>query len=50
MDVQHVEAATEIQISGSNMDLDDITQREDGDGFLVITPEGAAEDAPIDNL
>lgn len=50
MDVQHVEAATEIQISGSNMDLDDITQREDGDGFLVITPEGAAEDAPIDNF
>lgn len=50
MDVQHVEAATEIQISGSNMDLDSIKQREDGDGFLVITPEGTAEDRPIDNL
>ena len=50
MDVQHVEAATEIQISGSDMDLDDITQREDGDGFLVISPEGTSTDRPIDNF
>ena len=50
MDVQNVEAATEIQISGSNMDLDSITQREDGDGFLTITPDGTSDDQPIDNL
>ena len=50
MDVENIEAAQQIAISGSNMDLDSIKQREDGDGFLVITPEGAAEDAPIDNF
>lgn len=50
MDVENIEAAQQIAISGSNMDLDSITQREDGDGFLVITPEGTAEDRPIDNL
>ena len=50
MDVENIEAAQQIAISGSNMDLDGITQREDGDGFLVITPEGTADDQPIDNL
>ena len=50
MDVENIEAAQQIAISGSNMDLDSITQREDGDGFLVITPEGTADDQPIDNL
>lgn len=50
MDVENIEAAQSIAISGSNMDLDSIKQREDGDGFLVITPEGTAEDRPIDNL
>lgn len=50
MDVENIEAAQQIAISGSNMDLDSIKQREDGDGFLVITPEGASEDAPIDNF
>ena len=50
MDVENIEAAQQIAISGSNMDLDSIKQREDGDGFLVITPEGTAEDRPIDNL
>ena len=50
MDVEHVEAATQIQITGSNMNLDDIVQREDGDGFLTISPEGAEEDKPIDDL
>lgn len=50
MDVQNVEAATEIQVAGSNMDLDNITQREDGSGFLVISPNGTDESQPIDNL
>ena len=50
MDVENIEAAQQIAISGSNMDLDSIKQREDGDGFLVITPEGTADDQPIDNL
>ena len=50
MESEHVEAATEIQIAGSNMDLDDIVQREDGDGFLTITPDGVDDNTPIDNL
>lgn len=49
-DVHHIEAAQEIQVSGSDMDLDDITQREDGDGFLVITPNGTDESKPIQTL
>lgn len=50
MDVENIEAAQQIAISGSNMDLDSITQREDGDGFLTITPNGTSDDQPIDNL
>lgn len=50
MDAEHVEAATQIQIAGSNMNLDDVVQREDGDGFLAISPDGAEADTPIDNL
>lgn len=50
METEHVEAATEIQIAGSNMSLDDIVQREDGNGFLTITPDGANKNEAIDDL
>ena len=50
MDVGEIIAGTQIVLSGSNMDLDQITQREDADGMLVITPDGAEEDKPIDNF
>lgn len=50
MDVENVEAATQIQIAGSNMDLENITQRKDGDGYLIITPEGTSPDKPINSL
>ena len=50
LDVKTVEAAQKIEISGSDIDLDNITQREDGNGYLIITPQGASEDKPIDNL
>ena len=50
MEAENLEAASAIQIAGSNMDLDHITQREDGDGFLAITPDGTAPDKAIDDL
>lgn len=50
MNVGEIIAGTQIVLSGSNMDLDQITQREDADGMLVITPDGAEEDKPIDNF
>ena len=50
MNVDKITAGTQIVLSGSNMDLDQITQREDADGMLVITPDGAEEDKPIDNF
>ena len=50
LDVKNVEAAAKIEISGSDIDLDNITQREDGNGYLIITPQGSSEDKPIDNL
>ena len=50
MEAENLEAASAIQIAGSNMDLDHITQREDGDGFLAITPDGTAPDEAIDDL
>ena len=47
MDVENIEAAQSIAISGSNMDLDSIKQREDGDGFLwVQTDNGYARYNP----
>lgn len=50
MDVEHIVAGTEILVSGADMDLDDIEQRLGSDGMLVITPNGASDDVPIDKL
>ena len=50
MDVEHIVAAAQVIVRGSDMDLDDIEQRIDGEGMLVITPGGTAFDKPIDNF
>ncbi|MGN0950323.1 MAG: leukotoxin LktA family filamentous adhesin [Mitsuokella sp.] len=50
MDVRHVTAGTEIAVSGSDLGVDDIMQREGSDGVLTITPNGARDDMPIENL
>ena len=50
MDVSHVTAGTEIAVSGSDLGIDNIMQREGSDGVLTITPNGARDDMPIENL
>lgn len=50
MKVKDIIAGTKIVAKGSNMDLDKIKQRLDADGMLTIVPDGAKDDAPIDNL
>ena len=50
MDLKDIIAGTKIVAKGSNMDLDKIKQREGADGMLNIVPDGAKDDAPIDNL
>ena len=50
MEVKDIIAGTKIVAKGSNMDLDKIKQRLDADGMLTIVPDGAKDDAPIDNL
>ena len=50
MDVGNIVAGTQIVLTGSDMDLDQIEQREDADGMLVLTPDGAEDDKPIDNF
>ena len=50
MNVDKITAGTQIVLSGSDMSLDDIAQRPDADGMLVVTPNGAADGKPIDNF
>lgn len=50
MDVKHITAGTEIAVSGADMGIDDIVQREDADGLLTITPNGSSDDSPIKQL
>ena len=50
MDVDNIVAGTQIVLTGSDMDLNQIEQREDADGMLVLTPDGAENDKPIDNF
>lgn len=50
MNVGKITAGTQIVLNGSDMSLDDIAQRPDADGMLVVTPNGAADDKPIDNF
>ena len=50
MDVGHITAGTQIAISGSDIGLDNVSQRLGSDGFLTITPNGASDDQPIETL
>lgn len=50
MNVGEIIAGTQIVLTGSDMSLDQISQRPDADGMLVITPDNAEEDKPIDNF
>lgn len=50
MNVGEIIAGTQIVLTGSDMTLDQIAQRPDADGMLVITPDNAEADKPIDNF
>lgn len=50
MNVGEIIAGTQIVLTGSDMTLDQISQRQDADGMLVITPDNAEADKPIDNF
>ncbi len=50
MNVGEIIAGTQIVLTGSDMTLDQISQRPDVDGMLVITPDNAEADKPIDNF
>lgn len=50
MDVEHITAGTQIAVSGADIGIEDILQREDADGLLTITPNGVSDDVPIKTL
>lgn len=50
MRVEHMTAASRIELTGSNINLDTIRQREDGDGFLVLDLEASDPAQPITSL
>ncbi|WP_270528320.1 leukotoxin LktA family filamentous adhesin [Mitsuokella jalaludinii] len=50
MNVKHITAGQEIAVAGADIGIDDILQREGAEGLLTITPKGASDDAPIENL
>lgn len=50
MNVGEIIAGTQIVLTGSDITLDQIAQRPDADGMLVITPDNAEADKPIDNF
>ena len=50
MQVEHMTAASRIELTGSNINLDTIRQREDGDGFLVLDLEASDPAQPITSL
>lgn len=50
VDVGEIVAGTQIVVSGSNIDLSQISQRQDEDGMLVVTVEGTSPDQPISSL
>lgn len=50
MNVKHITAGQEIAVAGADIGIDDILQREGADTLLTITPTGASDDAPIQNL
>ena len=50
IDAEHVTAGTQIQLSGSDLGLDEVTQRAGRDGMLEIIPTGTGGDTPIDDF
>jgi len=50
IDAEHVTAGTQIQLSGSDLSLAEVTQRVGRDGLLEILPTGAGGDTPIDDF
>lgn len=50
MDVKEIIAGSQIVISGNRISLEDIKQRDDADGMLVISPGGANNDGPIEDF
>lgn len=50
MQVEHMTAASRIELTGSDINLDTIRQREDGDGFLVLDLEASDPAQPITSL
>lgn len=50
MDVKEIIAGNQIVISGNKISLDDIKQRDDADGMLIISPGGADADEPIESF
>ncbi len=50
LDVGELIAGTHIILKGDDLTLDQITQRPDADGMLIITPDGVNDDEPIDNF
>ena len=50
LDVGELIAGTHIILKGDDISLDQITQRTDADGMLIITPDGVDDDEPIDNF
>lgn len=50
LDVGELIAGTHIILRGDDLTLDQITQRTDADGMLIITPDGVNDDEPIDNF
>ena len=47
MDVKEIVAGNQLIVSGNHITLDDIKQRDDADGMLIISPGGAKDDEPI---
>lgn len=50
MSVKDTVAGPNIILKGSNMDLENITQRKGIDAILTITPDGSKADSPIDDI
>lgn len=50
MDVGNVNAGQEVDLSGSDIGVDKITQRQDSDGYIVFDVKGARDDQPVEYL
>ena len=50
MDVGNVNAGQEVDLSGSDIGVDKITQRQDSDGYIVFDVKGAQDNKPVEYL